>query len=177
MQVGHVLGCGQLAVGDVEEVAAAGELAEQLPAAPVRADVGGVAALDLELHGHGAVPRHGEDVEQLPEVEAVVLVVAVRDGQAEPPVQGALAVGTLEVAVEGGGVVVQFVQVDAELAHGVRHDGEGERGDVGVEEAVEGASDAVVVQRGHLGRRQAEPFGVVPRGPLTDPVEGLAGDY
>src|SRR5262249_48156909 len=138
---------------------------------------GGVAARDPELHRHGAVAGDGEDVEQLLEVGAVVLVVAVRDGQAEPPAQGALAVGTLVVAVEGdgSGVVVQLVQVDAELADGVGHDGEGERGEVGVEEAVEGATDAVVVQRGELRRGGPEPSRGVPPGPPADAVEGLAG--
>src|SRR5512135_3057516 len=43
MQVGHVLGGGQLTVGHVEEVAAPGQLAQQLPSALVRAVVGGVA--------------------------------------------------------------------------------------------------------------------------------------
>src|SRR3974377_1804305 len=133
-----------------EEVAAAGELAEQLPGALMGAVVGGVAALDAELHGHGAVAGDGEDVEQLLEVGAVVLVVAVGDGQAESPAQGAFAAGALVVAVEGdgGGVVVQLVQVDAELADGVGDDGQGERGDVSVEEAVEGAADAVAAPRG-----------------------------
>src|SRR5262249_29771105 len=49
-------------------------------------------------------------------------------------------------------------------------------GDVGVEEAVEATSDPVVVQRGQLRRTQAEPFGVVPGGPLGDAVQGLARD-
>ena len=141
MDVGHVLGGGELAVGDVEEVAAAGQLAEQVPGVAVRAVVGGVAALDPELHRHGTVACDGEDVEQLLEVGAVVLVVAVGDGQAELPAQGAFVLGSLVVAVEGdgGGVVVQFVEFDAELADGVCRDGEGERGDVGVEERGRGS--------------------------------------
>ena len=60
MQIGHVLGGGQLAVGDVEEVATSGQLAEQLPRALVGAVVGGVAALDAELHRDGAVAGHGQ---------------------------------------------------------------------------------------------------------------------
>ena len=87
VEVGHVLGGGQLAVGDVEEVAPAGQLAEQLPGGAVRAVVGGVAALDPELHRHGAVAGDREDVEQLLQVGAVVLVVPPGDGQPEPPPQ------------------------------------------------------------------------------------------
>src|SRR4051812_24195585 len=65
VEVGHVLGGGQLAVGDVEEVPPPGQLAEQLPGGAVRAVVGGVATLDPELYGHGAVAGDREDVEQL----------------------------------------------------------------------------------------------------------------
>ena len=178
MDVGHVLGGGELAVGDVEEVAAAGQLAEEVPGVAVRAVVGGVAALDPELHRHGAVAGDREDVKQLLEVGAMVLVVAPGDGQAEPAPQGPLLIGGLVIAVEGdgGGVVVQLVEFDAELADGVGDDGEGEGGDVGVEEAVEAAADAVVVERGELFGGQAEESGDVARGPLADAVEGLAGD-
>jgi hypothetical protein len=38
--------------------------------------------VDAELQRHGAVAGHGEDVEELLEVGAMVLVVAVRDGHA-----------------------------------------------------------------------------------------------
>ena len=54
---------------------------------------------------------------------------------------------------------MQFVEIDAELADRVRHDGEGERGDVGVEEAVEATADAVVVERRELGRGQSQQLG------------------
>ena len=85
MDVGHVVGRGQLAVGDVEEVAAAGQLAEQIPGGAVRAVVGGVAALDAELHRHGAVAGDGEDIQELLEVGAMVLVVPPGDGRASRP--------------------------------------------------------------------------------------------
>jgi hypothetical protein len=55
-------------------------------------------------------------------------------------------------------------------------DGQCEGGDIGVEEAVEAAADAVVVERGELGGGQAEEFGDVPRRPLAEAIEGLAGD-
>ena len=81
VDVGHVLGGGELAVGDVEEVAAPGEFAEEVPGLAVRAVVGGVAACDAEVHGHGAVAGDGEDVQELFQVGAVVLVVAPGDGR------------------------------------------------------------------------------------------------
>ena len=67
-------------------------------------------------------------------------------------------------------------RVDVELADGVGGDVERQGGDVGVEEAVEGTTDAIVIERGELLVGQAEPACVVPRGPLADAVEGLARD-
>jgi hypothetical protein len=71
---------------------------------------------------------------------------------------------------------VQLVEIDVELADGMDDDGEGERGDIGVEEAVEAAADAIVVERGELVGAQAEEFGDMASGPLAQAVEGLAGD-
>ena len=140
--------------------------------------VGGVATLDPEVHRHGTVAADGEDVEQLLEVGAVILVVAPGDRQAEPSPQRALPVGVLVVPVKrhGRGVVVQFIERDVELADGVGRDVESQGRDVGVEEAVEGTPDAIIVERGELLVGQAEPVRVVPRGPLADTVEGLARD-
>src|SRR5262249_54123669 len=106
VDVGHVLDGGQLAIRDVEEIAPADQLAKQVPGFWMRAVISGVAALDPEVHRHGPVATDGEDVEQLLEVGAVILVVAVGDRQAKPSSQGAFALGTLVVAVErhGGGV-------------------------------------------------------------------------
>ena len=178
MDVGHVLGGGQLAVGHVKEVAAAGQLAEQVPGVEMRAIVGGVAALDAELHRHAAVAGDGEDVEQLLEVGAMVLVVSPGDGQPEPAPQGPLLVGGLVIAMEGDGgrIVVQLVEIDGELPDRVDDDGQGQGRDVGIEESVEAAADAIVVERGRLFGAQAQQIGDVPRGPLADAVEGLAGD-
>ncbi len=72
VDIRHVLGSGQLAVGDVEEVVSPGQLAQQVPGGDVGAVVGGVATLDPEVHRHGTVATDGEDVEQLLEVGAVI---------------------------------------------------------------------------------------------------------
>jgi hypothetical protein len=58
----------------------------------------------------------------------------------------------------------------------VDDDRQGQGGDVGVEEAVEAAADAIVVEGWQLSRAQPEECEDVPRGPLADAVEGLAGD-
>ncbi len=178
MDVGHILGGGQLAVGDVEEITPAGELAQEIPGVAMRAVVGGVTTLDAELHRHGAVAGDREDVQQLLEVGAMVLVVSPGGGRPQPAPQGSLLIRGLVIAVEGDGgrVVVQLVEIDSELADGMDDDGQGERGDVGVEEAVEAAADTIVIERGELVGGQAEEFGDVAGGPLAEAVEGLAGD-
>jgi hypothetical protein len=71
---------------------------------------------------------------------------------------------------------VQLVEIDLELADGMDDDGQCEGGDVGVEEAVEAAADAVVVERAELVRAQAEESGDMAGGPFAEAVEGLAGD-
>jgi hypothetical protein len=71
---------------------------------------------------------------------------------------------------------VQLVERDAELLHRVRHDRQRQRGDIGVEEAIQAAADAVVVEGRQLLRGQPEQTGDVPGGPLADAIEGLAGD-
>ena len=174
VEVGHVLGGGELAVGNVEEVGGAREFPEEVPGLAVRAVVGGVAALDPELHRHGAVACHCENIKQLFQVGPVVLVVAPGDGGSELAAEGAFLRGGVVIAVEGdgGGIVVKLVECDVELADGVRGDVECERRDVGVEEPVEGAADAVVIERGELVFGEPEPRGFVPRGPLADAVEG-----
>jgi len=108
----------------------------------------------------------------------VVLVVAVGDGEAKLPAQRSLVVGRLVVAVEsdGGGVVVQFVERHPELADRVRHDGQRERGDVGVEEAIEAATNAVVVERGELRLGQSQQVRHMACGPRADAVERLTRD-
>jgi hypothetical protein len=58
----------------------------------------------------------------------------------------------------------------------VGDDREGQRGDVGVEEPIEAAADAVIVEVGQVVVAQAQPPGDEPRGPLADAGERLAGD-
>jgi hypothetical protein len=69
---------------------------------------------------------------------------------------------------------VQFIERDVELADGVGRDVESQGRDVGVEEAVEGTPDAIIVDRGELLVGQAKPGSVVPCGPLANTVERLA---
>ena len=110
--------------------------------------VGGVAALGLKIDRDPAVLGDGEDEEELLEVGPVVLVVAPGDREPGLILAFLLLVRILVVAVEGdgGGVVVQLVESDRELADGVGGDGQGEGAAVVLEEPVETASDAIVVE-------------------------------
>jgi hypothetical protein len=68
---------------------------------------------------------------------------------------------------------VQFVTGHVKFADGVGGYVERRRGEVGVEEAIERATDAIIIERGELFVREAEPARVVPCGPFADTVEGL----
>ena len=75
MDIGHVLGGGQLTVRHVEEVPATGQATEQVPGGAMRLVVRHVAAGDLEIQRNRPVPGNREDIEQLLEVGPMVLVV------------------------------------------------------------------------------------------------------
>ena len=82
MDVGHVLGGGELAVGDIEEVAAAGQLAEHFPGP----DGSGRRWRYRSRRGSAPARHHradGEDIKQLLQVGAMVLVVTVGDGEVQ----------------------------------------------------------------------------------------------
>ena len=81
LDISHVFTGGQLAVGDVEEVASSRQATEQVPGVAVSLVVDHVAAGDLEVQRHRAVSGHREDVQQLFEVRSMVLVVAPGDRQ------------------------------------------------------------------------------------------------
>ena len=88
------------------------------------------------------------------------------------------AVGAGVGPAEGdrGGIVVQFVQGDAELLDDVRRHGQDQRGHVGQEQPVQGSSHAVVVEPADLLGRQAQGIGGMACGPFAHAVDRLAGD-
>jgi hypothetical protein len=85
-------------------------------------------------------------------------------------------VGVVAVERDRRRVVVQLVESHAELGDGVSRDRQGERTVVVLEQSVEAPSDAIVIERGDLPLGEAEQAGDVPRRPLADAVEGLAGE-
>ena len=139
--------------------------------------IDGVAAFGLEIDRDTAVPGDGEDEQQLLQVGPVVLVVPPGDRQ--PHLLLALLlvgrVGVVAVERDGGGVVVQLVESHAESRDGVSRDRQGEGTAVVLEQAVETPSHAIVIERGDLPIGEPEQVGGVPRRPLADAVEGLAG--
>ena len=71
---------------------------------------------------------------------------------------------------------MQLVEVDPELCDHMGDERQDQRGDVALEQAVEAAADAVVVERWQLGVREPEGLGIEPRGPFADAVEWLAAE-
>lgn len=79
VDVVHVVAGGELAVGDVEEVAASEERDQVVPGFDVGAVVDGVAVGHPIGDRHRPVGGHGEDPHQLFQVGAVVLGMSPRD--------------------------------------------------------------------------------------------------
>src|SRR4029077_10783446 len=63
MDIGHVLGAGQLAIRDVEEIAPSGQATEEIPGSAMGLVVHHIAAGNLEIQRNCAVPGHREDIE------------------------------------------------------------------------------------------------------------------
>jgi hypothetical protein len=176
VDVVHVLAGAELAVGHVEEVGPTDQGAQGVPGLAVGLAVLGVAVGDAAEDGNGLVGAHGQDPEQLLEVVAVVLVVAVRDlGRVGAGAGGRrLLLPLLVDAAEGdgGAVVVELVGRDIEAADGVEDELDLEGGAVGVEEAVEGATQTVVIEQVPLLGIEAEEIGVAFGDPVAELVEG-----
>src|SRR5580658_2871818 len=108
MDMRHVLGAGELAVRDVKKVSSSSQATEKVPGSTVGLVVRHVAISNLEVQRNCTVLGHGEDVKQLLEVRAMVLVVTPSDrhpGSFAPHFfLGRVGIGTMKS--NGGGIVV-----------------------------------------------------------------------
>src|SRR5450759_5960436 len=114
-QMREALARAELALGAVEEVRPAYDLAELIPRLHVRDDVTGLAVQRPVVDRLRAVRGHGEHEEELLEIGPMVLVMAVGDAQ-----RGAAAGrrtgrgGVVAGERDRRRVVVQLVQLDLE---------------------------------------------------------------
>jgi hypothetical protein len=122
-----------------------------------------------------AVGRHGQDQHQLLEIGAVVLGVSQRRGRSRlAAALAAVRSGVGAVQRDRRGVVVQLRAVHGELAdHGERQLGQQRRA-VGIEELIQRAADAVVVEQPGLPGREGHQAGLEASGPAGQAVERLA---
>src|ERR1019366_5152661 len=171
----HVLDRYQLAVGHVKKVAASGDLAEQVPGGAVGTVVGDIAVGGAVVDRHTAVVGNGEDIKQLLQVGSMVLVVAPGDGQRGLPVARLLGGGVRVGAKErdGGGVIMEFVEVQGELAHDVTDEVQDEGRPVAAKEGRQTAAGAIVVEEADGHGREAQCVGIVTGGPLAQAIEGF----
>ena len=176
VKVGHVFAGGQLAVGHVQKIASAGQLAKQFPGVAVGLVIGDVAVGRAKVQGHAAVRRDGEDEQQLLQVGTMVLVVTEGDGQGGMPEKALLDGGAGVRAAERdrGRVVVQFVEANAELLDHMGSDGQDQRRHVGQEEPIQGPAHAVVVESSDFFGCQPQEIGGMACGPFAHAVDRLA---
>lgn len=148
IDVTHLLARAQLAVGDVEEVRAPSQLVQPVPRGDVRLVVVGVAIGEAVRERDRAVSADGQDPQQLLEIGAVLLVVAVsgrRRRLAGTPMAVGRAIGAGEC--DRGRVVVQLGAIDVELADHAEHQLGQQRRAVGVKQPVQRAADAIVIEQ------------------------------
>ena len=105
----------------------------------------------------------------------MVLVVAEGDARWAPGLVSGWLAGIVPREGDGGGVLVQLGQVDAELADGAQHEGGQQAGAVGALQVVQGAAEAVVVEQSGLAGLKPQVFGGAAGRPGGDGVEWLAG--
>jgi len=159
----HGLAAAELRVGHVEEVRAPGGPAQCVPGLLVGDRVAVVSRLAPELHRDRPVPGRREHEQELLQVGAVVLRVAIRD---ERPLLATDAptpcLPVLPAEPHRGRVVVQLIELQAEGAR-CRHDHVGQQGTpVGIEEVIQCTPDRVVADVAHGLGRHHERLGANP---------------
>ena len=119
--------------------------------------VAGVAVGAAKRHGDVAIGAHGEDEQQLLEIGAVRFGPPVRDRRGGSPADLAPARAAIAATeADRRGVVVELVETHTEaLPDGQDEFGE-QRSTVGIEQVVQGPSEAVVAQVPHLLGADAE---------------------
>ena len=168
----HRLLRAQLAVRDIQEPRLADEGTQFVPGRDVGEVVGGVAVRDSVGDRDRTVGADREDEQQLFEVGAVVLVVAVADrGRGLPAAVPAVRVGVVPGHGDGGRVVVQLGGVDVERADHPEHRGGDQARPISVEQSVKGAAYPVVVEQFHLARREPEDRRVIRGCPLAQGID------
>ena len=172
VDVAHRLRGGKLAVSDVEEIAAAGQLDQRIPCRDVGGVVAGAAVRQPEGHRHGVICGHGQDEHQLLQVRPVILGVTPGDRRRGDAVH-VLPAGVLVGAVHAdrGGVVVQPRAVDAELADHAGHQLGEQAAPVRAEQPVQHPAGPVIVQQGRLAVAQAQQGRLVGLRPLAQGIQ------
>jgi len=171
----HLLARAELGVRDVEEVRPPGHRAQRLPRLPMGLDVGRVAVGAAELHGDAAVGAHRENEQQLLEVGAMVLGVAIGDPRDRAPPQPAARSGSpvLPAEADRRRVVVQLREAHAEALADRHDDLREERRAIGIEEPVQGPPELIVPDAELRVRAEAVQAGRERADRLALPVDGL----
>ena len=143
--IAHVLSSTQLAVGDIQEVRVANDLFQERPCLSMDLIVGGVAVVGLAVDWDRSVGGDGDPKEELFQIRAVVLVVAKGDSRRPVELVGGGLVSIVATEGDGGGILVQFVEANVELAYSSNDQGSQEAGAVGATEVIEGPADTIIV--------------------------------
>jgi hypothetical protein len=177
VDVAHLLAGGELAVGDVEKPGAADQLDEPVPGGDVGLIIVGVAVQQAVRERDGPVGWDRQRQHELLQVGAMVLGVPQcrRDGRLAGT-RTTVRRRVVAVHRDRRRVIVQLRAVDLKLLDHAEHQLRQQRRAVSIEQLVQCAPDAVVVEQGALARGEAQQPGVIALGPLRQAVERLARD-
>ena len=124
--------------------------------------------------GHRPVGADGQDPHQLAQIGPVVLVVTEgnRGGRLAAP-ETAVRLAIVPGEGDAGGVVVQLGAVDPESPHRAQDHLGQQAGPIGVEEPVQAAADAIIVEQLDLAGVQTQKARIIRGGPLAERVDRL----
>ena len=130
----QVIVAAELGIGDVEKIGAPGHGAQRRPGLDMRNRIVGVAVGGAKLHRYAAIGIGGEDEQQLLQIRAVVLRVAISDRRCAlaGPSRGAL-VAVLTTEGNRGAVVMQLLELHGKALRHCQHDLGQQRRPIGLE--------------------------------------------
>jgi hypothetical protein len=164
----------QLGIGHVQKVGAPHDPSEHLPRLDVGAVIGDVAVVDVVVDGDRPVAADGEGPHELLEIGTVVFVVAVDDAQATATVPAGRPLRVHAREGDARGVVVEALEVHGELPHHVNDEAGSQAAQIALEEPIERATEAIVVDERQVLGLKLQLRGIEPTGPGGDAVEGMA---
>jgi hypothetical protein len=113
--VAHIVAGAELTIGDIQEVGVADKLTQEVPCLAVDLVVSDIAVVGLGVNRDGSIRTDRDAEQQLLQIRSMILIIAEGDAWWTVALLGGLLVTVRSREGDGGGVVVQLLQVDLEF--------------------------------------------------------------